>query len=134
VRNCGFSFLGPQFGGAIGILFAAANAISVALYIIGFAETIQEQVQPQEILCSVRVLIILTQVGTDITQNGDWDLQVYGMGTLLVLWLMCMGGINWIIKIQLLLLAVLVLCIISVFVGPFVIDHVESQGTRGLSI
>ena len=32
--------LGPQFGGAIGILFSLANATAVALHLIGFAETL----------------------------------------------------------------------------------------------
>uniref|UniRef100_A0A914YYL3 Amino acid permease/ SLC12A domain-containing protein n=1 Tax=Panagrolaimus superbus TaxID=310955 RepID=A0A914YYL3_9BILA len=32
--------LGPQFGGAIGIIFSLANAVGVAMYVVGFAETI----------------------------------------------------------------------------------------------
>lgn len=32
--------LGPEFGGAIGIIFALANAVAVAMYVVGFAETI----------------------------------------------------------------------------------------------
>jgi hypothetical protein len=32
--------LGPEFGGAIGILFSLANATAVALHLIGFAETL----------------------------------------------------------------------------------------------
>jgi len=34
--------LGPEFGGAIGIVFALANALAVAMYVIGFAETIRD--------------------------------------------------------------------------------------------
>ena len=30
--------LGPEFGGAIGLMFTLANAIAVAMYTIGFAE------------------------------------------------------------------------------------------------
>lgn len=33
--------LGPEFGGAIGLIFSMANAVAVAMYIVGFAETIQ---------------------------------------------------------------------------------------------
>ena len=32
--------LGPEFGGAIGIIFSIANAVATAMYIVGFAETI----------------------------------------------------------------------------------------------
>lgn len=34
--------LGPEFGGAIGMIFAAANAVAIAMYIVGFAETIRD--------------------------------------------------------------------------------------------
>lgn len=41
--------LGPEFGGSIGIVFSLANAIGAAMYIVGFAETVQ-------ILMSVSVI------------------------------------------------------------------------------
>lgn len=31
--------LGPEFGGAIGLIFSVANAVAVAMYVVGFAET-----------------------------------------------------------------------------------------------
>lgn len=34
--------LGPEFGGAIGVLFSLANAVAAAMYIVGFAETIRD--------------------------------------------------------------------------------------------
>ncbi len=34
--------LGPEFGGAIGLIFSVANAVAVAMYIVGFAETIRD--------------------------------------------------------------------------------------------
>lgn len=33
--------LGPEFGGSIGLIFAFANAVAVAMYVVGFAETVQ---------------------------------------------------------------------------------------------
>lgn len=32
--------LGPEFGGSIGLIFAFANAVAVAMYVVGFAETV----------------------------------------------------------------------------------------------
>lgn len=34
--------LGPEFGGSIGLIFAFANAVAVAMYVVGFAETVEE--------------------------------------------------------------------------------------------
>lgn len=34
--------LGPEFGGSIGLIFALANAVAIAMYTVGFAETLQE--------------------------------------------------------------------------------------------
>jgi len=34
--------LGPEFGGSIGIIFSLANAVAVAMYTVGFAETIRD--------------------------------------------------------------------------------------------
>lgn len=34
--------LGPEFGGAIGIIFSIANAVAVAMYVVGFAETVRD--------------------------------------------------------------------------------------------
>ena len=32
--------LGPEFGGAIGLMFTVANSIAVSMYIIGFCESL----------------------------------------------------------------------------------------------
>ena len=34
----------PCTGGAIGIIFSLANAVAVALYVVGFAETVADLV------------------------------------------------------------------------------------------
>lgn len=41
--------LGPEFGGSIGLIFAFANAVAVAMYVVGFAETVVEMLNVRNI-------------------------------------------------------------------------------------
>lgn len=34
--------LGPELGGSIGLIFAFANAVAVAMHTVGFAETVTD--------------------------------------------------------------------------------------------
>ena len=34
--------LGPEIGGAVGVMFSFANAVAVAMYVVGFAETVRD--------------------------------------------------------------------------------------------
>lgn len=43
--------LGPEFGGSIGLIFAFANAVAVAMYVVGFAETVVELLK----VCDIRM-------------------------------------------------------------------------------
>lgn len=40
--------LGPELGGSIGLIFAFANAVAVAMHTVGFAETVQALMQVGE--------------------------------------------------------------------------------------
>lgn len=42
--------LGPEFGGSIGLIFAFANAVAVAMYVVGFAETVVEMLNVRKTL------------------------------------------------------------------------------------
>ncbi|XP_040977390.1 solute carrier family 12 member 2-like isoform X4 [Aquila chrysaetos chrysaetos] len=50
--------LGPEFGGAIGLIFAFANAVAVAMYVVGFAETVVELLKAQIVLLVILILAI----------------------------------------------------------------------------
>lgn len=49
--------LGPEFGGAIGIVFSVANAVAVAMYVVGFAETIVDILKASNIFCICTALL-----------------------------------------------------------------------------
>lgn len=40
--------MGPELGGSIGLIFAFANAVAVAMHTVGFAETVQALMQVGE--------------------------------------------------------------------------------------
>lgn len=42
--------LGPEFGGAIGIVYAFANAVGAAMYVIGFSETLTTLLKVRQLI------------------------------------------------------------------------------------
>lgn len=49
--------LGPELGGSIGLIFAFANAVAVAMHTVGFAETVRDLLQVRKQLCVLWVPI-----------------------------------------------------------------------------
>jgi amino acid transporter len=88
--------LGVEFGGAIGVVFFLAQAISVAMYVIGFTEAF---------------------LNTFPTLNVDP--QVVSSTINLVVFICVYIGAGWTIKVQYGILAVLVLALGSFFAGAF---------------
>ena len=93
--------LGPEFGGAIGLIFSVANAVAVAMYIAGFTETITEM-----------------YTAPVFGANGfGWDTRVWGVITCFVLLCITQAGQAWESKMQIVLLIILILSIINWLVG-----------------
>ena len=86
--------LGAEFGGAIGIVFFLAQAISVAMYVIGFAEVVNEL-------------------------NSDFSVKMVALITNVVVFICVFIGAGWTIKVQYFILATLILSLISFFLGGF---------------
>ncbi|MDA1054024.1 MAG: amino acid permease [Planctomycetota bacterium] len=86
--------LGVEFGGAIGLVFFLAQAISVAMYVIGFAEAFVGSIPTVD--------VSMTTVAT-ITNIGVFVCVLIGAG--------------WTIKLQYFILAVLAAAIVSFVVG-----------------
>ncbi|XP_041825803.1 solute carrier family 12 member 2 isoform X2 [Melanotaenia boesemani] len=96
--------LGPEFGGSIGLIFAFANAVAVAMYVVGFAETVGE---------------LLKSADAVMTSETN-DIRIIGTITVIVLLGISVAGMEWEAKAQIFLLFVLITAIINYFIGSFI--------------
>lgn len=104
--------LGPEFGGAIGLVFFVAQALSVAMYVIGFTEA----------------LMAMLPVGTS-------PIVVASLTNLFVTICVWVGA-SWAIKIQFVILASVVVSLLSFFggaAGSFSADHLASNWATGFT-
>ncbi len=97
--------LGVEFGGAIGVVFFLAQAISVALYVIGFSEAL-----------------------VAVTGGGLVHLKVFALVTNLVVFVCVWLGAGWAIRIQYFILGVVALSLFSFFVGG--LDSLSTETLR----
>ncbi|XP_061596072.1 solute carrier family 12 member 1 [Cololabis saira] len=106
--------LGPEFGGSIGLIFAFANAVAVAMYVVGFAETV------------VDLLVEHSAIMVDPIN----DIRIVGCITVVLLLGISLAGMAWEAKAQIVLLIILLVAIVNVFVGTFIpaTDTKKSQG------
>ncbi|XP_038126798.1 solute carrier family 12 member 2 isoform X1 [Cyprinodon tularosa] len=105
--------LGPEFGGSIGLIFAFANAVAVAMYVVGFAETVVE---------------LLRGVDALMTDEIN-DIRIIGTITIILLLGISVAGMEWEAKAQIFLLIVLITAIFNYFIGSFI--PVKSKEPRG---
>ncbi|MBN3277007.1 S12A1 protein, partial [Polyodon spathula] len=106
--------LGPEFGGSIGLIFAFANAVAVAMYVVGFAETVVDLLKESDALM------------VDVTN----DIRIVGCITVVLLLGISLAGMEWEAKAQVLLLVILLVAIGNFFVGS-VIPTNEEKKARG---
>uniref|UniRef100_A0A8C3L4Z3 Solute carrier family 12 member 2 n=1 Tax=Chrysolophus pictus TaxID=9089 RepID=A0A8C3L4Z3_CHRPC len=106
--------LGPEFGGAIGLIFAFANAVAVAMYVVGFAETVVE---------------LLKENGTLMIDEMN-DIRIIGAITVVILLGISVAGMEWEAKIV--LLVILILAIGDFVIGTFIpLDSKKAKGFFG---
>ncbi|XP_069562016.1 solute carrier family 12 member 2-like [Brachyistius frenatus] len=108
--------LGPEFGGSIGLIFAFANAVAVAMYVVGFAETVVE---------------LLSDVDALMTDELN-DIRIVGTLTVFLLLGISVAGMEWEAKAQIVLLFILLAAIANYFIGSFIpIENKEPKGFFG---
>ncbi|XP_071381041.1 solute carrier family 12 member 2 isoform X4 [Centroberyx affinis] len=105
--------LGPEFGGSIGLIFAFANAVAVAMYVVGFAETVVE---------------LLNDVDALMTDELN-DIRIVGTLTVILLLGISVAGMEWEAKAQIVLLVILLGAIANYFIGTFI--PMESKEPKG---
>ncbi|KAF1463670.1 Solute carrier family 12 member 1, partial [Pygoscelis antarcticus] len=106
--------LGPEFGGSIGLIFAFANAVAVAMYVVGFAETVVE---------------LLKESDTLMVDESN-DIRIIGTITVVCLLSISVAGMEWEAKAQVILLFVLLIAIANFFIGT-VIPTSNEKKARG---
>uniref|UniRef100_A0A8C5S6N4 Solute carrier family 12 member 2 n=1 Tax=Laticauda laticaudata TaxID=8630 RepID=A0A8C5S6N4_LATLA len=107
--------LGPEFGGAIGLIFAFANAVAVAMYVVGFAETVVD-------LLKYELLML----------DPSNDIRIIGTITIVVLLGISLAGMEWEAKAQIVLLVILLVAIVDFIIGTFIpFENKKPQGFFG---
>ncbi|KAK1165816.1 solute carrier family 12 member 8 [Acipenser oxyrinchus oxyrinchus] len=89
--------LGGRVGGTVGLLYVFGQCVAGAMYITGFAESIAEV----------------------LNLSNIWAVRGISMGVLLGLLGINLAGVKWIVRLQLLLLAVLAVSALDFVVGTF---------------
>ena len=114
--------LGPEFGGSIGVIFSIANAVAVALYLVGFGETVQA---------------VMARGGYVMVDTTN-DVRIIGVIALIAIFFVTLVGLDWVIHTQAFLLVLLVAAIFSVSIGTIYPgpqesrEKMESQGVNQL--
>ncbi|XP_055850067.1 bumetanide-sensitive sodium-(potassium)-chloride cotransporter isoform X2 [Episyrphus balteatus] len=94
--------LGPEFGASVGVVFAFANAVAASMNTIGFCDSLND---------------LLHNNGLKIIDGGINDVRIVGVCTILVLIMICCIGMEWEVKAQNFLIAIIVLAIFNFLIG-----------------
>ncbi|GAB6029314.1 solute carrier 12 [Chamberlinius hualienensis] len=113
--------LGPEFGGAIGLIFSVANAVAVAMYVVGFCESFTD---------------MLGSFQVSIVGDKTHDIRIIGAITIVVLLGITVVGMEWEARAQVGLLFILIVAMVDFVVGSFLspTDDQKSKGFTGYSV
>lgn len=108
--------LGPEYGGAIGVIFSIANAVAVSMYVVGFAETVRD--------------LLLAHDAIMVDEQND--IRIIGCITITLLLIIAIIGMEWEARAQLILLAVLLVALANFLIGSF-IPPTEEKLSKGFT-
>ncbi|XP_040893772.1 solute carrier family 12 member 3 [Toxotes jaculatrix] len=103
--------LGPELGGSIGLIFAFANAVAVAMHTVGFAETVTD---------------LMREHGAVMVDTIN-DIRIIGIITVTCLLGISMAGMAWESKAQVLFFLVIMVSFASYIVGTIIPATPEKQ-------
>ncbi|XP_052817095.1 solute carrier family 12 member 7-like [Mya arenaria] len=102
--------LGPEFGGAVGCLFYLGFTVAGSMYVIGAIEILVTFIAPNISLFG------------DVTElsNAINNYRVYGTCLLLLLFLLCFVGVQFVAKFGPVSLFCVIISIICIYIGLFI--------------
>ncbi|XP_074487603.1 solute carrier family 12 member 3 [Sebastes fasciatus] len=103
--------LGPELGGSIGLIFAFANAVAVAMHTVGFAETVAD---------------LMRENGAVMVDRTN-DIRIIGVITVTCLLGISMAGMAWESKAQVLFFLVIMVSFASYIVGTIIPASPQKQ-------
>ncbi|XP_041651193.1 solute carrier family 12 member 3 [Cheilinus undulatus] len=103
--------LGPELGGSIGLIFAFANAVAVAMHTVGFAETVTD---------------LMREHGASMVDRTN-DIRIIGIITVTCLLGISMAGMAWESKAQVLFFLVIMVSFASYIVGTAIPASPQKQ-------
>ncbi|KAM9607677.1 solute carrier family 12 member 3 isoform 1-T1 [Trichechus inunguis] len=106
--------LGPELGGSIGLIFAFANAVAVAMHTVGFAETVRD---------------LLQEYGSPIVDPTN-DIRIIGVVTVTLLLAISLAGMEWESKAQVLFFFIIMVSFANYLVGTL-IPPSEDKASKG---
>ncbi|XP_063215626.1 bumetanide-sensitive sodium-(potassium)-chloride cotransporter-like isoform X2 [Bacillus rossius redtenbacheri] len=108
--------LGPEFGGAIGLMFTLANSIAVSMYVVGFCESLQD---------------LLRTFGVVLIDGAANDIRVVGVCTLVAILVLAVVGMDWVTRAQMVLLVVLIASQIDFVIGSALGPKSDEEVAKG---